>query len=344
MRSIVFLLALLLLSIPSLAEENDPLFLVSVDLRFGFINKSGDMVIKPQFFEARDFSEGLAAVKNDKNKWGYINKSGKLVIDFQFALAADFSEGLARVLVGPDMFDGLTGYIDKRGHTIIEPRYEIKELRMPEYGNFSEGLAVFEKDGKMGFIDKTGKVVFEPKYDIAYPFTEGLAGVTNDMKTGFIDKSGREVIRLSYGFNTKPQFSEGLVGALIDNDTLFLDMNGREVMRFKGHRNVDEFASNFSEGLVCWASESGKMGYLNKSGEWAIPPLFDYEDDFSEGLAAVEIDNKYGFIDQTGTMVIEPRPYLYMPRFNNGLARVMAKDDRFGYIDKKGQYVWDLNY
>ncbi|MDJ0515966.1 MAG: WG repeat-containing protein [Trichodesmium sp. MO_231.B1] len=44
------------------------------------------------------FSEGLAAVKKD-GKWGYIDKTGKIVIPYQFDDAYGFQQGLAKVIV-----------------------------------------------------------------------------------------------------------------------------------------------------------------------------------------------------------------------------------------------------
>ena len=48
---------------------------------------NADMAIQPQFDEATDFSEGLAAVKIG-GKWGFVDKSGKFVIplgDYKWA-------------------------------------------------------------------------------------------------------------------------------------------------------------------------------------------------------------------------------------------------------------------
>ncbi|WP_082226703.1 WG repeat-containing protein [Microscilla marina] len=44
----------------------------------------------------REFSGGLAAVKYS-NKWGFIDKTGKLVIAHEFDSAKSFSEGLTVV-------------------------------------------------------------------------------------------------------------------------------------------------------------------------------------------------------------------------------------------------------
>ncbi|MDR0829255.1 MAG: WG repeat-containing protein, partial [Prevotellaceae bacterium] len=48
-------------------------------IKSGFADKSGKVVINPQFEEARPFSEGFAAIQQ-KDKWGFIDKTGKIVI------------------------------------------------------------------------------------------------------------------------------------------------------------------------------------------------------------------------------------------------------------------------
>ncbi|MGH8761543.1 MAG: WG repeat-containing protein, partial [Burkholderiales bacterium] len=64
-----------------------------------------------------DFYEGLAPVAV-KDKWGYIDKTGYLVIDMQFDRANRFSEGLAQV-----EFRGRHGFVDRTGKFAIEPKY-----------------------------------------------------------------------------------------------------------------------------------------------------------------------------------------------------------------------------
>ena len=69
------------------------LFLIRQNDLYGFINKTGKIVIKPQFEEAESFSEGLAPVMIDK-KYGYINKTGKTVIEPQYDdVMGSFSAG-----------------------------------------------------------------------------------------------------------------------------------------------------------------------------------------------------------------------------------------------------------
>lgn len=51
----------------------------------------------------------------------------------------------------------------------------------------------------------------------------------------------------------------------------------------------------------------GKYGFINQSGEVVIEPQFDKTWGFSEGLAAVKVDGKHGFINKDGEMVIYPQ-------------------------------------
>lgn len=104
----------------------------------GYIDKTGKMVIKPQFLGAREFSEGLAAVLVPSStpgnpQWGYIDKTGKFIIQAQFVYAQKFSEGLASVQISYG--DGF-GFIDKTGKFIIPPT-------LKSAGSFSEGMALF---------------------------------------------------------------------------------------------------------------------------------------------------------------------------------------------------------
>ena len=112
--------------------------------KYGFIDKSGKVVIEPQFDDAEPFSEGLAQVEKD-GKYGFIDKSGKVVIEPQFDDANPFSEGFAWVEKDDKYF-----FIDKSGKVVIEPQFD-------GVSDFSEGLALVEKDGKLGYLDKSGK-------------------------------------------------------------------------------------------------------------------------------------------------------------------------------------------
>jgi len=76
----------------------------------------------------------------------------------------------------------------------------------------------------------------------------------------------------------------------------------------------------FSEGLAAVMS-NGKWGYADGKGRMVIPAKFDEAGGFSELFAAVMLNGKFGYIDKDGMMVIPPK-YLSAKPFYGGLALV----------------------
>lgn len=96
------------------------LFRIQVNGKDGYMDRSGKIVIKPQFDEIGEFSEGLAAAAIG-NKYGYINKTGKFVIKPQFSSPSGFSGGIAQVMIEDELGNYKWGYIDKTGRFIWSP-------------------------------------------------------------------------------------------------------------------------------------------------------------------------------------------------------------------------------
>src|SRR5690606_33929540 len=88
------------------------------------------VVIQPKYAEANWFSEGLASVKVG-NKWGYINKSGKLVIPARYTVAKSFRKGYM-----PDKASAEGIPVIFAGASLTKDGYEIciteKGVRMPQ--------------------------------------------------------------------------------------------------------------------------------------------------------------------------------------------------------------------
>jgi len=81
---------------------------------------------------------------------------------------------------------------------------------------------------------------------------------------------------------------------------------------------------------------------LNSDGvvykfEEIIQPIYDYAADFSEGLAVVKKDDKYGYIDKQGKQVV-PLIYDDAKSYSGGLA-IVKKNAKYGYINKSGEEI-----
>ncbi|EPP4232291.1 WG repeat-containing protein, partial [Campylobacter coli] len=60
------------------------------------------------------------------------------------------------------------------------------------------------------------------------------------------------------------------------------------------------FAGIFVSGDLIRVKIDGQWSFLDKNGEFAIEPKFDYVWSFGEGLVAVKLNGKWGFIDKNG--------------------------------------------
>jgi WG containing repeat len=87
--------------------------------------------------------------------------------------------------------------------------------------------------------------------------------------------------------------------------------------------------------------KNGIYGYLSHSGGEAITPRFDLATRFSEGLAAVQVDDNWGYIDSTGATKVQPH-FASASSFSDGLAVVSLDQSggtRYFYIDRTGRIM-----
>ena len=219
--------------------------------KWGFIDKTGKLIIAAEYDEVVHFTSGLAMVRKG-GRTGYIDKSGKLAIPLAYLEATPFNEkGFAAVSIGskpvaaPPAQKGKPapptgpgerkwGIIDRQNNKIVPTIYDQISPDITK-----GGLIMVVKDGSYGYIDAAGKEVIPPKYDEARDFTDdGLAAVSVNDKWGFINTTGSVVI--------KPQFDE---------------------------------VADFSYGLAP-VDKNSKWGFVDKSGKMVIPAQFDQANQF----------------------------------------------------------------
>lgn len=356
---IMILLTLFLSSVRSTAqyESRAPqtLFPVERNEKWGFIDRTGKIVIPLQFESVNDFHEGLALVTANGKKL-FIDETGRAVMTPQFDIIHDFSEGVAAVNIGEKRIPNLGlisnpgkwGYIDKAGKLVLPLRFTHAE-------DFSEGLAGVKDGERGGFIDHQGRFVFDVPLDVTLRFHEGVVGVLWKGTLSYFDRTGKRIATpADYGPKSN-SFSEGLAPISLGGKWGFMDRTGKLVIEAKF-----EDAENFSAGLApvrihrdetiwCPADESGNRsgatmmwGYIDKTGKLVIPAVFNSAAPFREGLSAVRTCDQAYFIDNSGRKVIAGN-FTYASPFSGGLARVetLTKDGLlWGYVDKTGKLVW----
>jgi hypothetical protein len=287
--------------------------------KWGFIDKEGKEVVPPKYIEVEPFFDGLALVRLDGDfmLYGYINKTGKEIIPLKYDEAWSFSEGVALVMSVDKKGKRTSSFIDKTGkvkanvNKYFDGREAGDDARM---NPFSDGMMVVYQvtvtpggtSEKLGVLDKAGavKVPFG-KYDQINDFSDGLAAVV-DPKTdlfGYIDKTNK--LKIPHKYSGAWDFSEGLAVAILDggNKKGIIDKAGKEVAPFTLEYSQ---MGSFSEGSVLVTKSgninsegcNGSCGYIDNTGKEIVSLKYAAAKPFKEGLAAVNLNGKWGFISQ----------------------------------------------
>ena len=274
-----------------------------------YLTPEGRKLLSVGWPSAAGFSQGLAAVENNKGWWGYMNKQGEVVVAPQFEEATPFSEGLAAVKAGDEW-----RYISTKGDAVLVPRPERGEVFFAS--GFKSGVALIMTEDPSGgasylkgVIDHSGRWIINLTPAIAGEFDNGLAPFwfESNGKMGFIDPAGRTVIRPQFTGNALLPFEEGLAAVYV------------------GER------------------PGVHVGFIDRHGRWAIPPRFDDANHFCGGLAPVRVKDLWGFVDSKGKTAITPQ-YDQAESFDGGIAEVYEKDQggvlRRELINRQGSVLY----
>ena len=89
--------------------------------------------------------------------------------------------------------------------------------------------------------------------------------------------------------------------------------------------------------------KNDKYGYIDESGKLVIPLLYEDAIEFEEGLAGIMLGKKYGFIDRAGKVII---PVVYEKTgfwFHEGLVG-MQLNGKWGFINKENKVIAPFIY
>jgi hypothetical protein len=329
-------------------------------IKWGYMDRSGKVAIRPQFDTAGSFSDGFALVKTEDSYY-YINDSGSSAFDGKYKDARSFSDSMASVSLSKVPGGGEWGAIDVKGQLVVQP---MSAFPM----EFHEGLASiwsFHDDPRYAFVDRAGNMVIREGVFWRTRFSEGLVLASDGGRRVYINKAGKVIVKAQ--FDWSGDFHEGLAYFMNEGKPPdrwgYINKTGKVVIKPQFEK-----AGDFSEGLAP-VMIGGKWGFINTAGKVVIAPQFAEARGFSEGLAVVSgIDNSplYGYIDSRGATVIMPQ-FGRASDFSDGLAQVSIGDKprggygrgwlialeriirpqsdlgiiyRSGYIDRMGRYVW----
>ena len=334
------------------------------------------VTVKPQYEDARWYSDGLAAVKQD-GKWGYIDEAGEVVIPFEYAYAWPFNEGYAIVArdegtnsEGREIFSmgfidenntfvtfrdgGSTAWVsadDYRSSTLVFHNGWVRFNPLNKYNQYysAEGVSLSLGRAPNGSNVWTPCGPLNEGYGPVYGGQDYFGWVGPDGKVRkYITREGTETNSSVF----PGTFNQGYAPVTIIN----YDENGGASSRQVGFMNTGfewvippEYTSRkvvdaetvarcFGDTGLAILEKNGRFGAVDKNGKTVID--FRYEDlqPDSEGLILFKSGGKYGYMDAETRSVVIPAQYEKATGFGGGYAVVY--DGRSAYlIDRTGEII-----
>ncbi len=368
-------------------EINDADVSQIIDLRTG-------KVAPFRWCEHTQFSEDMIVVQEkgegSKGKYGYLRRDDLTYSDvnFLYDYATAFRNGQAYVSI-----DGRQMIIDKNFKILLEKSnsdyYFSSDYFNSRDCNNPNLFIVYNNKRKYGLANLNGKLAASCIYDKLYPQPHGFFVAKYNNKYCILNEKGEKVspfidsedvpvykyglIQVEHEVNERSYIGfldlDGNIAIPFDTNIEYgpaeqYNINGKDVVFIKASKYetpwinkeydtligadgkpLPGFSRKF-QGLGDFDPETGlmsvcindKYGFINLKGEIVIQPAYDIALDFVNGYAPVtkKVNGKtlWGCINSYGDLIF-PCQYDSSVRFNNGIALV-KKDGKIGLIDVYG--------
>lgn len=330
--------------------------------RYGYMNYRGKLILEPEYTEL----ERVTGIPNEKELYFIAFKNGqagllknkKVILNYEyediqysslndvFVVQRNAKQGVVskkgETIVNTE-YDNITFggmYIDaKKGENIylfdlkgasIENK-EVISKTATESGNY---FITVDQDDIYQVVDGEGKVVI----DNDYSYIEYLPGdyfiVAKDGKNGVIDISGKSVVDLAYTSIFRLNDTEILQAEKIETKTIDLYSSNMHKIASQDNATITtgkdyillasekdfayyDFSGNKLEAKDIFPNNqlfakkiNDKWGFVDKSGNVVIQNEYEMVTEFNEyGFAGIKVDGKWGVIEQTERKIIQEPIY-----------------------------------
>ena len=215
-----------------------------------------------------------------------------------------------------------------------------KDTQTPETDTTKLWPAASPSGDAYGYIDAKGNFVIAPLFKYAGGFSCGYALVVMDNEIKFIDKNGA-IQATPFSFDmTEDNYADPFY---YNYSTVYVD-GSCGLMNNKLQATIQPYFSALYEmgdnGLVVAKRDgSSKYEYVNAKGETQISAMYEGAESFKDGVAVVVLSSKYGAIDKSGKMIIQPTYEYGLANMGEGLIAFGDKNGKIGILDKKGNMI-----
>ena len=133
-----------------------------------------------------------------------------------------------------------------------------------------DSLTVYCQDNKRGYFNMyTGKPVIPAQYEKAWVFSEGVAWVMDQGELHLIDQEGNDVLGRAFPYT----------------------------------ESIDSYC--FHQGICPMIEYNGRIGFINKQGEWVIDPFLSYVNHNDNGFwSGYDPDGNHGLLKDNGEVFL----------------------------------------
>lgn len=340
-------------------EEN--VLRIKKDGKYGIMNLDGKVVVEPQYDEIVAVSgiKNAYKVKKD-NLYGIVDVAGTQILNVNYSDITNLGKDNKSGYIVKDQ-NGKFGIVDYSANQVLECKYDSIEK---VYGNdlyvvtengakklvdksgsdiFTTGFdditsilknkdngVIFKLNQKYGVMNLSGTVVISPDYDDLTEAKTGILIAKKEGKYGVIDISNAEKIPFNYqkitynegadiyiaddeNFNTtiyNNNYEAKVTGILTDIDTekgyitiVVGDQTRYYNFRFEEKTDKEVLTTN----TLYLSKKDDKYGFVDKDGNVVVDYIYDDATEQNEyGYAGIKKDGKWGSIDSKGAVVQEP--------------------------------------
>lgn len=233
-----------------------------------------------------------------KGNWGYVDRYGNQRIACKYPQVGAYTKTNFTSVVNQS---GDAYFIDKTGAKVL-----VSKERYESFGLLVNGIIAAKKiNGKYTYVDQSFNVLFG-EYDYASTINNGIAAVKTDGSWRLINESGATINNEKY---LDIKLDEKQIACR--NDRMFVSsVEGKYIMINSSGKQIGslvfEDAMVFAGDAPTAVKIDGKWCFVGADGKLISNKTYDGARPFANGLAAVCVAEKWGFIDSDEAVVIEP--------------------------------------
>lgn len=335
--------------------DNVNLIKIEEKAKTGYIDNSGEVIVKPKYLYGTDYYKGYAVVKNYNSLYGILDSKGKTKIAFGNIFTATLYGN--RYVVSKFTSDGLKmGLLNEN----------LDELTRFKYDNLTyskSGVFIFTRDETMGIMNSDGKEIYTYKVDevddrnISIEISNLTEGNDSDLYAKIKINSSSTIINTTTGKEVYKYTLDDI--NVLDNNVFYIKNSSGKNKYFiiKNDKVVYESSDykrirveNLNSNIAIGIKEDASIDYINIIDKKVINNDDSIKYTYSDGVILKEQYNFnakkimytiYTPSKEFGTFS-DLKPY--DNKYVNGYLKIKTENDKYEFVNKKGNVITKKEY